>query len=257
MAPSSSPGPSASASRSGSNGRITGEEAWVVAAAEYQRMLELITTLGGDDWSRPTDCTAWDVRGMLGHLVGAAEGWASPLQLAHQYRVGMMLVRKGEVDGHLPVDGANAVQVRERAGATTAALIARYERAIPGALRWRRRLRHIPVSMQDDGGRFRMRELFEVILTRDTWMHRVDITRATGREMVLTPEHDGRIVEDCVIDWSGKHGRPFSLTLTGAAGGRFEAGAGGPEMEVDAVEFVRALSGRGTREEILGTRVVF
>jgi hypothetical protein len=43
----------------------------------------------------------------------------------------------------------------------------------------------------------------------------------------------------------------------GVAGGRFEAGAGGPEMEVDAVEFVRALSGRGTREEILGTRVVF
>jgi uncharacterized protein (TIGR03083 family) len=166
-------------------------------------------------------------------------------------------VKRGEVDGHLPVDGANAVQVRERAGATAAELVTRYERAIPGALRWRRRLGWIPVSMQDDGGRFRMRELFEVILTRDTWMHRVDIARATGRDMTITPEHDGRIVEDCVLDWAAKHGRPFSLVLAGPAGGRFAAGTGGPDMEIDAVEFVRALSGRGVRDEILGTRVVF
>jgi hypothetical protein len=113
------------------------------------------------------------------------------------------------------------------------------------------------VSMQDDGGRFVMRELFEVILTRDTWMHRVDICRATGRDMVLTPEHDGRLVEDCVLDWSGKHARPFSLVLAGPAGGRFDVGTGGPDIEMDAVEFVRALSGRGDREQILGTRVVF
>ena len=238
-------------------GRITGEEAWTIAAEEYRRMLALVRTLGDGDWSRPTDCTAWDVRGMVGHLTGAAEGWGSPRELAHQYWQGMGLVRRREVDGRLPVDGANAVQVRERAGATTAELIARYERAIPGALRWRRRLRRIPVSMDDDGGRFRMRELFEVILTRDTWMHRVDITRATGGEMALTPGHDGRIVEDCVLDWAAKHGRPFGLVLGGAAGGRFGVGEGGPAMEVDAVEFVRALSGRGTREETLGTRVVF
>jgi uncharacterized protein (TIGR03083 family) len=240
-----------------SRDRIAGDETWKVAAAEYGRMLELIRTLGGGDWTRPTDCTAWDVRGMLGHLVGAAEGWASPRELIHQYWLGTRLRRRGEVDGHLPVDGANTVQVRDRADATTAELIARYERAIPGALRWRRRLHRVPVSMQDDGGRFTMRELFEVILTRDTWMHRVDITRATGREMVLTPEHDGRIVEDCVLDWAKKHARPFSLVLGGPAGGRFDVGTGGPQIEIDAVEFVRALSGRGVREEILGTRVVF
>ena len=95
------------------------------------------------------------------------------------------------------------------------------------------------------------------LLTRDTWMHRVDVTRATGREMVLTSEHDGRIVVDCVLDWARKHDRPFNLVLSGLAGGRFEVGSGGPDIEIDAVEFVRALSGRGVREEILGTRVVF
>jgi uncharacterized protein (TIGR03083 family) len=237
--------------------RMAGDEVWESAAAEYGRMLELLRTLGDGDWTRPTDCSAWDVRGMLGHLVGAAEGWASPLELMHQYRLGAKLLKSGEADGHLPVDGANAVQVRDRAAATTADLIARYERAAPGALRWRRRLRWIPVSMQDDAGRFTMRELFEVILTRDTWMHRVDIARATGREMILTPEHDGRIVEDCVLDWAKKHRRPFSLVLGGPAGGRFGAGPGGPDIELDAIEFVRALSGRGVRDEILGTRVVF
>jgi uncharacterized protein (TIGR03083 family) len=247
----------AQANQVDSRTRIGGDEAWILAAAEYRRMLELLGTLGDGDWTRPTDCTAWDVRGMLGHLVGAAEGWASPMELARQYWLGARLLSKREVDGHLPVDGANAVQVRERAGATTGELTARYGRAIPGALRWRRRLRRIPASMQDDGGRFRMRELFEVILTRDTWMHRVDIARATGREMVLTPGHDGRIVEDCVLDWAKKHGRPFHLVLGGPAGGRFEVGTGGPDIEIDAVEFVRALSGRGVRDEILGTRVVF
>lgn len=237
--------------------RIAGDEVWELAAAEYGRMLELLRTLGEGTWTRPTDCTAWDVRAMLGHLVGAVEGFANPREMAHQYRLGAKLLKRGEPDGHRPVDGANAVQVRERAGATTAELIAKYERVIPKALRWRRRLRWIPLSGMDDGGRFSFREMFEVILTRDTWMHRVDVARATGRDMALTPQHDGRIVEDCVLDWAKKHGRPFSLVLGGPAGGRFEAGADGPLIEIDAIEFARALSGRGVRDEILATRVVF
>lgn len=237
--------------------RIAGDEAWVLAAVEYRRMLELLRTLGEGDWTRPTDCTAWDVRAMLGHLVGAVEGFANPLEMSHQYRLGAKALNRGEPDGKRPVDGANAVQVRERADATTAELIARYERVIPKALRWRRRLRWIPVSMQDDGGRFTFRELHEVILTRDTWMHRVDIARATGRDMVLTAEHDGRIVEDCILDWAKKHRHPFSLLLKGPAGGRFEAGSGGPHHEIDAVEFARAVSGRSVQEQILGTRIVF
>ncbi|GAC1669613.1 MAG: hypothetical protein NVS9B8_12510 [Candidatus Limnocylindrales bacterium] len=237
--------------------RIVGDEAWARARAEYVRMLELMATLRDDDWTRPTDCTAWDVRAMLGHLVGAIEGFASPRTLIHQYRQGAKLLKNGAVDGHLPVDGANAVQVRERADAPTAELIDRYERAIPGAMRWRRRLSWVPGTMDDDAGRFTMAELFRVILTRDTWMHRVDITRATGRALVLTPGHDGRIVEDCVLDWATRHGRAFSLELSGPAGGRFGGGGGVTASECDAVEFVRALSGRGTSPQILGTRVVF
>lgn len=244
-------------SSSGSRQRIAGHEVWALAAAEYASMLELLRTLGDDDWGRRTDCAAWDVRDMLGHVVGAAEGYASPWEMLHQYRLGAAMRKRGDAEGTFPVDGANAVQVRERAGATTAELIARYAAAIPGALRWRRRLRWIPMSMNDDGGRFTLRELFEVILTRDTWMHRVDITRATGREMALSHEHDGRIVEDCVLDWANRHGHPFSLRLGGPAGGQWANGEDQSSTEVDAVEFARALSGRGTAEEILSTRVVF
>ena len=49
--------------------RIAGDEVWELAAAEYRRMLDLLRTLGDGDWTRSTECTAWDVRAMLGHLV--------------------------------------------------------------------------------------------------------------------------------------------------------------------------------------------
>jgi hypothetical protein len=37
----------------------------------------------------------------------------------------------------------------------------------------------------------------DVILTRDPWMHRLDLARATGQDPVLTADHDGVIVADC------------------------------------------------------------
>ena len=36
--------------------------------------------------------------------------------------------------------------------------------------------------------------LFETILTRDTWMHRIDSAEATGRSLELTADHDGVLV---------------------------------------------------------------
>ena len=82
-------------------------------------------------------------------------------------------------------------------------------------------------------------------LHRDTWMHRGDIARATGRELVLTPDHDGRIVADVVAEWARRHGRPFRLVLEGPAGGEFVQGDDGEQLRLDAVEFCRVLSGRG------------
>lgn len=237
---------------------LTEDEIWRLARTEYSRMYALLRSLDAADWSRSTDCTAWTVRHMLAHLVGASEGFANPLELLHQYGTGRRLIRQGRADGSQPVDGANAVQVAERADATAADLIDRYGAVIEPVIRWRRRLRHLPLRMDDAGGRFTLRQLFEVILTRDTWMHRVDITRSTKRRFEITPEHDGRIVADAVRDWAGRHRHPFSLRLTGPAGGRYRSDREGAEVvELDAVEFLRVLSGRGVGDGLLATRIVF
>ena len=79
--------------------------------------------------------------------------------------------------------------------------------------------------------------------TRDVWMHRVDIARATGQTMVLTAEHDGRLVADLVAEWATTHGEPFTLELDGTAGGTYVSGTGGEHVQIDAVEFCRVALG--------------
>jgi hypothetical protein len=88
-------------------------------------------------------------------------------------------------------------------------------------------------------------------------MHRVDASRATGRDLVLSAEHDGRIVADVVAEWARRHGQPFTLTLTGPAGGTFRSGDGGEVLELDAVEFCRTLAGRVEGTGLLATIVPF
>ena len=88
-------------------------------------------------------------------------------------------------------------------------------------------------------------------------MHRVDISRATGKEMVLTADHDGRIIADVVADWARRHGRPFELGLTGAAGGDYRQGSAGEHLNMDAVEFCRTISGREHGTGLLAQQVVW
>jgi hypothetical protein len=75
--------------------------------------------------------------------------------------------------------------------------------------------------------------------------------------MVLTYEHDGRIVADVVADWARRHGRPFTPRLDGPAGGAFTGGQDGPDIRLDAVEFCRILSGRSSADGLLATFVPF
>jgi hypothetical protein len=97
----------------------------------------------------------------------------------------------------------------------------------------------------------------DVIYNRDAWMHRVDVTRAIGREMMLTPNHDGRLIADAVAEWARRHGQPFRLKLTGPAGGEYAAGNGDEHIELDAVEFCRILSGRALGSGLMSTEVPF
>jgi hypothetical protein len=83
------------------------------------------------------------------------------------------------------------------------------------------------------------------VMTRDLWMHRADLCDALELPLVLTPDHDGRLVADVVRDWAARHGGPFRLDLEGPAGGSFGSGEGGPRLRLDAVTFCRRLFGRG------------
>jgi hypothetical protein len=124
---------------------------------------------------------------------------------------------------------------------------------MPGLIR----SRHITVQMPSGPERWKIAFLMDIVFTRDTWMHRGDIARATGRELVLTADHDGRIVADAVADWARRHGRPFRLLLDGPAGGAFVQGNDGVELQLDAVEFCRVLSGRGDGDGLLAQEVPF
>ena len=95
--------------------------------------------------------------------------------------------------------------------------------------------------------------LYDMGFTRDVWMHRVDISRAIGCTLDVTAEHDGRIVADIVAEWATTHTDPFTLKLTGPAGGTYirDSADPGDSLEVDAIDCCRILSGRGTPVGVL------
>jgi uncharacterized protein (TIGR03083 family) len=226
------------------------------ADEEYRRLLDLLGELDESEWSAPTDCTEWDVKAMVAHLAGGAAWAASIPELLRQQRLGKRLLPGADA-----VDGMNAVQVQERADRTPEQLVAELADLVPRALRTRARiprpLRALPVPFGPPLGTKPVGYLMDRILTRDEWLHRIDICRATGREPLLTADHDGRLVDDVVAEWADTHGQPFELVLTGPAGGRWQRGAGGEHLEVDAAEFCRIVSGRAPGEGLLATRVNF
>jgi hypothetical protein len=88
-------------------------------------------------------------------------------------------------------------------------------------------------------------------------MHRIDISRATGRALVLTADHDGALVADIVEEWTEAHAAPFELLLTGVAGGSWSRGSGGRSVDLDAIEFCRGIAGRGEQAGRLIATVPF
>ncbi len=155
---------------------------------------------------------------MAAHVLGMAEAQASFRQFAHDFRAA------GKRSGGKMIDEMSATQVRERTAMTPGAIVSRLaavapkavraRRRTPAPVRWAVRLKNDPPF---DAERWRYGYLVDTIFTRDTWMHRLDISRATGRPMELTAGHDGRLVADVVTEWARRHGQPFTLTLTGTA----------------------------------------
>lgn len=230
--------------------------AMALAATEYERFLAQLRHLQPADWARSTDCPGWDVRALVGHVVGMTEMSASLPEQLKQMRAA------GKAGGEF-IDALTALQVAKHTGDDTGQLVARYAVVGPKAAKGRRRTpgfvrgRALPmpqtVGSATEAWTFGF--LVDVILTRDTWMHRADVARAAGLALDLTPAHDGLLVADVVAEWAERHGQSCRVELTGPAGGSWTFGTGGPQIAEDAVEFCRALSGRG--EPALGTLVPF
>lgn len=232
-------------------------ETRALAEAETARMVAALRRLDAEEWTRPTDNTLWDVRAMAGHVLGMTETFSGLAKMASYMRAAGK--RKG--DGPF-IDGLTAEQVDRTADLSTGELIDRLEQAGPAAARWRasrRLMRHIPITDEIDGEKvsWKMAKLVDIVLTRDTWMHRADLAKATGQPMELTREHDGRLIADAVAEWGRLHGQPCTLHLTGPAGGTFTNRGGGENITIDAIDFCRVVSGRGTGEGLMKQRVDF
>lgn len=235
-------------------------DAMNLAATEYCRCAELLQSVTVSEWAAPTECPGWDVRQMAAHMLGMVE-------LAASVRESRRQTKAATLDGAFNLDAMTALQVRERADWPGARIAERYARRWPAALRGRRlapglvRRRAIPpLPVNGATEVWTLGYLLDVILTRDPWTHRIDICRSLGRRPLLTPEHDGAIVADVVAEWADRHGKEYSLRLTGPAGGSWQVGNDGPAIELDAVDFCRVLSGRPgsvAPEQLMSTEVPF
>ena len=234
--------------------RIAHAEAMQIAAEENRRFGAALRALQPADWAKPTDCERWDVKALAAHVVGSAAGQASPREFFRQVRTGKPIV--AEIGAQYWWDGMNELQVRERASLSVDELIAEWDTAAAKGLRARgkmpRLLARLPLlNLPAPVGRQPLAYLFDIGFTRDVWMHRIDLTQATGTPFGADVTHDGRIVADIVAEWAGTHGEPFTLHLTGPAGGRYTAGTGGEQRTLDAIEFCRILAERVHGEGIL------
>jgi uncharacterized protein (TIGR03083 family) len=229
-----------------------------LAETELARMVAQLRSLSPEDWAQPTVCELWDVRAMASHVLGMAEAQASFRQFAHDFRAA------NKRTGGKMIDAMTAAQVGERSSMTPTAIIDRLAAVAPKSVRARRRtpapMRWAVRMKQDppfDAERWRFGYLVDTIFTRDTWMHRLDISRATGQPMVLTADHDGRLIADVVAEWARRHDQPFTLTLTGPAGGRWRVGDRGEHLELGALDFCWVIGSRQPGTGLLATEVPF
>lgn len=226
--------------------RIKRPEARVLAEEEFVRFAALMGSLSAEEWSKPTDCTEWDVRKLALHVLGSGDAQASFPEFVRQLRRGVPLNK--EIDSHHWVDGMNEFQIRRRSHLSNDEIVAQLVAIGPKAVRGRWKtpppMRYLPIPFGPPIGWTSLKYLLDVGFTRDVWAHRIDVCAATGRDMHPTAEHDGALVADIVDEWASVYSHAFELVLEGPAGGKFSNGVDGERVEIDAIEFIQVLSGR-------------
>lgn len=236
--------------------RFDRKVAMELAAKEYEQVADLFDQLTPKQWAADTDCPDWDVRAMAGHMLGMIQMAASLPEMIHQQAAS---ARRAKREGGLMIDALTALQVEKNAALAPAEIASEVRRLAPRAVQGRRRppafIRNRAMKEETDGW-WTFGYLFDVILTRDPFMHRIDITRATGVPMPATAEHEGVLVDDVVREWAERHGSPYTLELSGSVGGRWQNGQG-ERLAMDVFEFCRAVSGRAPATGLLTMQVPF
>ncbi|HZS93753.1 MAG TPA: maleylpyruvate isomerase family mycothiol-dependent enzyme [Chloroflexota bacterium] len=242
--------------------RVGHDRAMALAREELNRFLALLDALDEAGWERPTRCSLWNVRQTVAHLAGTAAAYARFAEFRRQ--ANGKLQRPYRERGLDKLAAQNQIAVDDRAAATPEELKAELRQLAPRAIAFRARLPapvrsiHLPLGLAFPLGRtwVSLGYLTDVILTRDMWMHRLDIALATGKEMVLTPEHDGPITALVASDLARLLGPKLpgavQFDLAGPAGGVFTVGRGEPAATVvlDACDFHLLASGFGSLEEV-------
>lgn len=235
---------------------------WMPLAHDaYRRLADRFATLAPDDWARPTPCDGWSVRDLAGHVVGGMRAAASLRETVSQQRA---VKRRAARTGEQEVDAMTAIQIERTAHLTVDQIVEEMTSLVEPAVRGRARLpgfvrrrAGLHVSMGTIDERWDLDYFLGCILTRDAWLHRVDLADTLGEPPTIQ-DADRAIVGDVAAEWARRHGQPVELDLTGPAGGRLTVGSGGDQLTLDAIEFCRVLSGRNTHPHpLMGREVPF
>ena len=125
--------------------------------------------LAPDDWTKATECTGWDVKDVVSHLLGWMEANADPAEAGRQFAVAS---RTAQEQGILRLDAQTALHVREHAHLSPAELTAAMHEGRVG--RWRagpRATAEVRATTFSTGlpgeGDWTRGYLIDVVLTRD------------------------------------------------------------------------------------------
>ena len=219
-----------------------------VARTQGLLLVEEARRLTPEQWGTITECPRWTVFDMVAHVTAATQNAANPLRWIRDGVVGKL---QHPHDAFL--DAANEVGIDHRRGHPVSGLLADLARWID-VPKSPKILRRVPVPVSGLPRYGDVGYLVDVILARDTWLHRHDIARATNSTTTPDPtsaEVVAPVVRDLALAW---HGPGIVLTLTGAEGGTWLIGTDRDAFtaSLPAVEFLRHLSGRHVRQEVWG-----
>jgi uncharacterized protein (TIGR03083 family) len=229
------------------------------ARAELDAFVQLLESLGPDDWTRPTPCSLWNVHDVVAHQAGHIQSGAGFGGLLAQ--VNPIALRAYRKRGLSMLDAMNQKQVDVRRSDTPQALIEELRAGTPRAIERRGRLNFLAGQVRvpvPPVGMMPVKTLLHRVFPRDMWIHRLDISDATGRDLAtgdndrlllaLTVQDAARLVRQAAPELS------LVLRIAGPAGGTWRLAAGtGPttELEMSLPVFMRRSSGRASSQETL------